>query len=201
MRSFNNIEMWAVIKYFFLQGKAPKEIHIILTETLWEHAPSYTTVKTGCPSLNMVIFPLVDAPRPGRPKTVSTPLIIDHIHKLRLEDHRILAKSIAEQLGIPRWVLHSNWCRGNTKKKIYNKILPVVGGMVVLYALFSYLTAMSTAQPWWPTCVFNPLFRSPAQAHVLEFKSLPYLSGRLQHTSVHALSPKYIYMIHGYNWG
>ena len=29
---------------FFLQGKAPKEIHAILTETLGEHAPSYATV-------------------------------------------------------------------------------------------------------------------------------------------------------------
>ena len=28
-----------------LQGKAPKEIHAILTETLGEHAPSYATVK------------------------------------------------------------------------------------------------------------------------------------------------------------
>jgi len=31
---FNNIEMWAVIKFLFLQGNAPKEIHTILTETL-----------------------------------------------------------------------------------------------------------------------------------------------------------------------
>jgi len=31
---FNNIETWAVIKFFFLQGKVPKEIHTILTETL-----------------------------------------------------------------------------------------------------------------------------------------------------------------------
>ena len=31
---FNNIETRAVIKFFFLQGKAPKEIHAILTETL-----------------------------------------------------------------------------------------------------------------------------------------------------------------------
>ena len=29
----------------FLQGKTPKEIHVILTETLWEHALSYATVK------------------------------------------------------------------------------------------------------------------------------------------------------------
>jgi len=31
---FNNIETRAVIKVFFQQGKAPKEIHAILTETL-----------------------------------------------------------------------------------------------------------------------------------------------------------------------
>jgi len=32
-RNFNNIETRAVIEFFFLQGKAPKEIHTILTET------------------------------------------------------------------------------------------------------------------------------------------------------------------------
>jgi hypothetical protein len=31
-RNFNNIETQAVIKVFSLQGKAPKEIHAILTE-------------------------------------------------------------------------------------------------------------------------------------------------------------------------
>jgi len=34
-RDFDNIETRAVIKFFlFLQGKAPKEIHAILRETL-----------------------------------------------------------------------------------------------------------------------------------------------------------------------
>jgi hypothetical protein len=40
-----NIETPTVIEYFSLQGKAPKEIHAILTETLGEHAPSYATIK------------------------------------------------------------------------------------------------------------------------------------------------------------
>jgi hypothetical protein len=40
-RDFNTIETRAVKISFFLQGKAPKEIQAILTETLWEHAPSY----------------------------------------------------------------------------------------------------------------------------------------------------------------
>jgi len=41
-----------------------------------------------------------DAPRPGRTKTVTIPEIIDQIHELILKDHRISAKSIAEQFGI-----------------------------------------------------------------------------------------------------
>ena len=45
-RNFDNVETRDVIKFFFfLQGRAPKEIHAILTETLGEHAPSYAIVK------------------------------------------------------------------------------------------------------------------------------------------------------------
>ena len=47
-------------------------------------------------------FSTCDAPRPGRPKTVTTPEIIDQIHELILEDPRISTKSIAEQLDISR---------------------------------------------------------------------------------------------------
>ena len=47
-------------------------------------------------------FSTSDALRPGRPKTVTTPEIIDKIHELIFEDRRISAKSITEQLGISR---------------------------------------------------------------------------------------------------
>jgi len=47
-------------------------------------------------------FSTCDAPRPGRPKTVTIPEIIDQIHELILEYRQILAISIAEQLGISR---------------------------------------------------------------------------------------------------
>ena len=102
-RDFSNIEALAVIKiFFFLQGKAPKEIHAILIETLGEHAPSYATVKNCVVQFKRGDFFTCDAPRPGRPKTVTTPEIIDQIHELILEDRRISAKTIAEQLGISR---------------------------------------------------------------------------------------------------
>ena len=37
-------------------------------------------------------FSTCDKPRPGRPKTVTTPEITDQIHELILEDRRISAK-------------------------------------------------------------------------------------------------------------
>jgi len=82
--------------FFFLQGKAPKEIHAILRETLGEHAPSYATVKNWVARFKRGDFSTSDAPRPRRPKTVTNPEIIDRIHELILEDRRISAKSIAE---------------------------------------------------------------------------------------------------------
>ena len=71
-----------------LQGKAPKEIHAILTETLGEHAPSYATVKNWVAQFKRGDFSTCDAPCPGRPKTVTTPEFIDQIHELMLEDRR-----------------------------------------------------------------------------------------------------------------
>ena len=94
-RDFNNVETWGV-KFFFLQGKAPKENHAIPIVTLQEHAPSYATVKNLVAQFKRGDFFIRDAPRPGRPKTVTTPEIIDQIHELILEDHGISAKSIAE---------------------------------------------------------------------------------------------------------
>ena len=92
-RDFNNMEMRAVIKvFFFLQGKATKEIHAILTETLGEHAPSYATVKNWVAQLKPGDFSTCDAPCPRRPKTVTTPETIVQIHQLILEDRRVSAK-------------------------------------------------------------------------------------------------------------
>jgi len=74
-RDFNNIETRAVIKFFILQEKAPKEIHAILEETLGEHAPSYATVKNWVAQFKRGDFSTCGAPRLGRPKTVTTPEI------------------------------------------------------------------------------------------------------------------------------
>jgi len=66
------------------------------------NAPSYVTVKNWVAQFKRGDFSTCDASRPGRPKTVTTPEIIDQIHEQILEDCRISTKSIAEQLGISR---------------------------------------------------------------------------------------------------
>ena len=100
---FNNIKMQAVIKFFFIvQGKVPKQVHAIRTETLGEHAPSYATVKNWMAQFKHGDFSTCDASCPEWPKTMTTLEIIDQIHQLILEDHQISAKSVDEQLRISR---------------------------------------------------------------------------------------------------
>jgi len=96
-RIFNNIRTRAVIKFF--SCKALKEIHAIVTETLGEHTPSFATIINWVAQFKRDFF-TCDVPPPERPKTLITVEIIDQINQLILEDCRISAKSIAEQLGI-----------------------------------------------------------------------------------------------------
>ena len=67
VRDFNNIETRTAIKFFFLQGMAPKEFHAILRETLEEHAPSYATIKNWVAQFKCGDS-TCDAPRHGRHK-------------------------------------------------------------------------------------------------------------------------------------
>jgi hypothetical protein len=53
--------------FFFLQGKALKEIHAILTETLGGHAPSCAIVKNCVAQFKRGDLSTCDVPRPGRP--------------------------------------------------------------------------------------------------------------------------------------
>jgi len=55
-RDFNNMETRTVIEFFFSARHSPKEIHAILKEILWEHAPSYATVKNWVAQFKRVDF-------------------------------------------------------------------------------------------------------------------------------------------------
>jgi len=65
------------LSFFFLQGKELKEIHAILRKTLEEYTPLYAIVKNWVAQFKHGDFSICDAPRPGQPKTMTTPEIID----------------------------------------------------------------------------------------------------------------------------
>ena len=93
--NFNNIEMRAVIKFF------PPEKQSAEGNSRHSHRNIRRTSTIVCHCKNWVIqikrdFSTFVAPRPGRPKTVTSPEITDQIHELILRDRRISAKSIAE---------------------------------------------------------------------------------------------------------
>jgi len=116
-----------------LQGKAPKEIHAILTETVKNWVAQFKRVK----------FATCDAPRPGRPKTVTTSEIIDQIHRLILEDRRISAKSIAEQLSISR-----EWVRSTIHEDLDMRKLPAKWVPKCLKADLKRQWCQSSEQSW-----------------------------------------------------
>jgi hypothetical protein len=60
--------MQAVIKFFILQGNAPKEMHITLTETLGKYVPSYATIKNWVVQFICGDFSTCDAPHLDDPK-------------------------------------------------------------------------------------------------------------------------------------
>ena len=158
-RDFNNIETRAAISFFFLQSKTQKEIRAILTETLGEYAPSYFTVKNRVAQFKRGDFSACDVPRPGRPKTVTTPEIIDQIHELILEDRRISPKSMAEQLGISRErvgsIIHEDLDMREISAKWVSKCLNAdqnVNGANRLSNFWNFFGAiqMISCRDWWP---------------------------------------------------
>ena len=86
---FKNIETRAVIEFFFPARQGVKVNSRHSERILGEHAPSYATVKNWVAQFKRGDFSTCDAPRPGRPRAVTTPESTDQIHELILEDRRI----------------------------------------------------------------------------------------------------------------
>jgi len=92
-RDFNSMERRAVIKFFFFSARQGAEGNL---------GHSDKNIKGTCTIVchrqkqgghfKRGNFSTCDAPRPERPKTVTTPEIIHQIHELILEDGQISAK-------------------------------------------------------------------------------------------------------------
>ncbi len=85
----------SVIKYLHLKGLNQKQIIDELQKTLAETAPSNATVYRWVAEFKRGRESTKDEHRSGRPKTVSTPEIIDKIKKIVQSDKRMTIKNIA----------------------------------------------------------------------------------------------------------
>ena len=98
--TMEKIEHRAVIKFLFLEGVAPKEIHERMLKVYNDCSPTIRTVERWVAEFKRGRTSIEDDPREGRPKSASTPEIIAKIQDMVLEDRRLTEKDLVEALHI-----------------------------------------------------------------------------------------------------
>lgn len=94
------LEYRAVIKFLFLEGVAPKQIHERLLKVYKDSSPSIRTVERWVAAFKSGHTSLEDDPREGRPKSASTPENIAKIQDMIMKDRRLTERDLVEALGI-----------------------------------------------------------------------------------------------------
>ena len=94
------LEYRAVIKFFVKEGLSPNEIHQRFVKVYKQDSPSYSTVKKWAAEFKRGRESIEDDPCEGRPKSATTPELIDRVHDMVLEDRRVKLREIAEAVGI-----------------------------------------------------------------------------------------------------
>lgn len=94
------LEIRAVIKYLKIKGLSGKKAHAELVSTLADNAPSYAMVKKWYAEFARGRTSTDNAPRSGRPVGVSTPKMVNKVHKLITADRRRTILHISKKLNI-----------------------------------------------------------------------------------------------------
>ena len=98
----DKIEYRAVIKFFVKEGLTPTEIHSKFIKLYGESFPSFSTVKKWAAEFKRGRTCLEDDPREGRPKSATTPEIMEQVHDMVLDGWRMKVREIAETIGISK---------------------------------------------------------------------------------------------------
>jgi transposase len=106
----DKIEYRAVINFFVKEGLTPNEIYLKFIKVYGDSSPSFSTIKNWAAEFKRGPTSLEDDPREGRPKSATTPEIIEQVHDMILDDRRMEVREIAETIGIlkerVRYILH-----------------------------------------------------------------------------------------------
>ena len=90
----------AVIKFFVKEGLTSNEINSKFINVYGDSSPSFSTIKKWAAEFKRGRTSLEDDPREGRPKSETTPEIIEQVHDMVLDDRRMKVREIAKTIGI-----------------------------------------------------------------------------------------------------
>jgi len=92
------------------EGLTPNEIHLKFIKVYGDFSPSFSTIKKWAAKFKRGRTSLEDDPREGRPKSATTPEIIEQMHDMVLDDRRMKVREIADTIGISKkrvgYILH-----------------------------------------------------------------------------------------------
>jgi transposase len=85
----NIIEYRAFVKFFVKECLTPNEINSKFINVYADSSPSFSTVKKWAVEFKRGLNSLEDDPREGRPKSATTPKVIQQAHDVVLDDRRM----------------------------------------------------------------------------------------------------------------
>jgi transposase len=106
----DKIEYCVVIKFFVKESLTPNEINLKFKEVYGDCSPSFSTIKKWGAEFKRGRTSLEDDLREGRPKSATTPEIIEQVHDMVLDDRRMKMREVSETIGISKervgYILH-----------------------------------------------------------------------------------------------
>ena len=120
----SNIEHRAVIKFFTRKGLNTIEISKELDNIYKDSAPSHCTVAKWVAEFKDPECAFEDAPRMGRPSTITANENIEAVERIGMRDRQISIHRLAEELAIPKTTIHEIMDNQLGMKKVCTRWIP-----------------------------------------------------------------------------
>ena len=112
------------MKFLFLQGKRPPQMHQELVAVFRDKTPSEPTIRKWFRLFQEGRTSVEDNERSGRPSEVSTPDMVQHVAAVLAEDRRQTCQELAERCDISVGSIHTILHRDLEKQKKFSKWVP-----------------------------------------------------------------------------
>lgn len=120
----SDFEHRAVIKFFTRKGLNATEIKKELDEVYADSAPSYRTVAKWVAEFKDPERGFEDAPRSGRPPTITTSENIEAVDRVVMRDRQVSIRRIADELGISKTIVFEIMTNRLGMKKVCTRWVP-----------------------------------------------------------------------------